>query len=131
MSITDPLANSYSKEAAERWPEEYVASNLKLKSMSKEDQQKLFQLGSENIKDVADAYLLQKAADSKEVQDLIKIHYNWVSVFWVPNKEAYIGLGQMYVSDPRFTQNYDKYAPGCAEFMAQAMQIFAEQNLSN
>ena len=131
MSLTDPLANSYSKEAAERWPEEYVASNLKLKSMSKEDQQKLFQLGSENIKDVADAYLLQKAADSNEVQDLIKIHYNWVSVFWVPNKEAYIGLGQMYVSDPRFTQNYDKYAPGCAAFMAQAMQIFAEQNLSN
>ena len=80
-------ADSYAKEAAERWPEEYVASNLKLKSMSKEDQQKLFNLGSENIKDVADAFLLQKPAESKEVQDLIKIHYNWVSVFWVPTKE--------------------------------------------
>ena len=127
MSTVD----SYAKEAAERWPEEYVASNLKLKSMSKEDQQKLFNFGRENIKDVADAFLLQKPAESKEVQDLIKIHYNWVSVFWVPTKDAYIGLGQMYVSDPRFTQNYDKYAPGCAEFMAQAMQIYAEQNLSN
>ena len=108
-----------------------MASNLKLKSMSKEDQQELFNLGSENIKDVADAFLLQKPAESKEVQDLIKIHYNWVSVFWVPTKDSYIGLGQMYVSDPRFTQNYDKHAPGCAEFMAKAMQIYAEQNLSN
>ena len=131
MSTADFLSNQYAKEAAERWPEEYVASNLKLKSMSKEDQQELFNLGSENIKDVADAFLLQKPADSKEVQDLIKIHYNWVSVFWVPTKDAYIGLGQMYVSDPRFTQNYDKHAPGCAEFMAKAMQIYAEQNLSN
>ncbi len=121
----------YAEEAAQRWPEEYVASNLKFKSMSKEDQQKLFKVGSNNIKDIADVYMLQKTADSKEVQDLVKIHYNWVSVFWVPKKDAYIGLGQMYVSDPRFTQNYDKYAPGCAQFMAEAMQIYAEQNLSN
>jgi hypothetical protein len=72
-------ADSYAKEAAERWPDN-MASNLKLKSMSKEDQQKLFKLGSDNIKDIADAFLLQKSAESKEVQDLIKIHYNWVSV---------------------------------------------------
>ena len=124
-------ADSYAQEAAERWPEEYVASNLKLKSMSKEDQQKLFKLGSDNIKDVADAFILQKAADSAEVQKLIKIHYNWVSVFWTPTKDAYIGLGAMYVSDPRFTQNYDKYAPGCAAFMAEAMSIYAGENLSN
>ena len=131
MSNADSFTDQYAKEAAERWPEEYVANNLKLKSMSKEDQQKLFNLGSENIKDVADAFLLQKPTESKEVQDLIKIHYNWVSVFWVPTKYAYIGLGKMYVSDPRFTQNYDKHAPGCAEFMAKAMQIYADQNLSN
>ena len=127
MSITNP----YEQEAAQRWPEEYVASNLKLKSMSKKDQQKLFKLGSDNIKDVADLFILQKAADSIEVQKLIKIHYNWVSVFWTPNKDAYIGLGAMYVSDPRFTQNYDKYAPGCATFMAKAMSIYAGENLSN
>lgn len=127
MSITNP----YEQEAAQRWPKEYVESNLKLKSMSEEDQQKLFKLGSDNIKDVADAFILQKAADSAEVQKLIKIHYNWVSVFWTPTKDAYIGLGAMYVSDPRFTQNYDKYAPGCAAFMAKAMSIYAGENLSN
>jgi hypothetical protein len=123
--------NSYAEEAAQRWPKEYVESNLKLKSMSKEDQQKLFKLGSDNIKDIADAFVLQKAANSPEVQKLVKIHYNWVSVFWTPTKDAYIGLGQMYVSDERFTQNYDKYAPGCAVFMAQAMDIYAQENLSN
>ena len=123
--------NSYAEEAAQRWPKEYVESNLKLNSMSKEDQQKLFKLGSDNIKDIADAFVLQKAANSPEVQNLVKIHYNWVSVFWTPTKDAYIGLGQMYVSDERFTQNYDKYAPGCAAFMAQAMDIYAQENLSN
>ena len=83
------------------------------------------------LKDIADAFVLQKAPNSPEVQKLVKIHYNWVSVFWTPTKDAYIGLGQMYVSDERFTQNYDKYAPGCAAFMAQAMDIYAQENLSN
>jgi len=123
--------NYYAEEAAQRWPVEYVESNLKLQSMSKEDQHKLFKLGSDNIKAIADAFILQKTADSVEVQKLVKIHYNWVSVFWTPMKDAYVGLGKMYVSDERFTQNYDRYAPGCAAFMAQAMAIYAQENLSN
>lgn len=123
--------NSYAKEAESRWPKEYVESNLKLKSMSKADQKKLFELGDENIKNVADAFVMQKAASSNEIQSLIKVHYNWVSVFWKPNKDAYIGLGKMYVEDPRFSINYDKYALGCAEFMAEAMQIYAQENLTN
>jgi hypothetical protein len=123
--------NSYAKEAESRWPKEYVESNLKLKSMSKADQKKLFELGDENIKNVADAFVMQKAASSNEVQSLIKVHYNWVSVFWKPNKDAYVGLGKMYVEDSRFSVNYDKYAPGCAEFMAEAMQIYAQENLTN
>ena len=53
--------NSYAKEAESRWPKEYVESNLKLKSMSKADQKKLFELGDENIKNVADAFVMQKS----------------------------------------------------------------------
>lgn len=123
--------NSYAQEAAQRWPVEYVESNLKLKSMSKQDQQKLFKLGSDNIKEIADAFILQKDTNSAEVQRLVAVHYNWVSVFWTPTKDAYIGLGELYVTDERFAQNYDKYAPGCAAFMAEAMQIYAQENLSN
>ena len=126
--IVNPL---HAKEAESRWPKEYVESNLKLKSMSKSDQKKLFELGEENIKDVADAFVMEKDASSEEVQRLIEVHYNWVSVFWKPSKDAYIGLGQMYVEDPRFSVNYDKHAPGCAEFMAKAMQIYAQENLTN
>lgn len=123
--------NPHAKEAEERWPSEYLASNLKLKSMSKEEQEELFELGRVNIKKVAEAYIDNKLASSDEVQRLIDIHYNWVSVFWKPNKDAYTGLGKLYVEDPRFTENYDKYATGCAAFMAQAMQIYADKNLSN
>jgi hypothetical protein len=123
--------NIYAKEAAERWPIEYVESNLKLKAMSKQEQKKLFQAGNENIKRIAAAFIDQKESSSQLVQALIKEHYQWVSNFWKPSKDAYIGLGRLYVEDPRFTQNYDKYAPGCAEFMADSMQIYAQENLVN
>jgi hypothetical protein len=124
--------NSYAEEAAQRWPVEYVESNLKLKSMSKEDQQKLFKLGSDNIKDIADAFVLQKAADSAEVQKLVKIHYNWVSVFWTPTKDAYIGLGAqcMYqMKDSRKTTTSTHQ--GVQHLWLRQCSIYAQENLSN
>jgi hypothetical protein len=123
--------NIYAKEAAERWPIEYVESNLKLKAMSKQEQQKLFEAGSENIRRIATAFIEQQQAASQSVPALVNEHYQWVSKFWKPSKNAYIGLGRLYVEDPRFTKNYDKYAPGCAEFMAHGMQIYAQENLAN
>ena len=49
--------------------------------------------------------------------------------FWTPNKAAYIGLGEMYVTDERFTAFYDKIAPGLASFMKHSMTIWANNNL--
>jgi hypothetical protein len=31
------------------------------------------------------------------------------------------GLGDMYVSDPRFTANYDRIAPGLAQYVRDAI----------
>ena len=38
------------------------------------------------------------------------------------------GLGEMYVADPRFAGNYDKYGAGTAAFVHDAMAICAERN---
>ena len=59
------------------------------------------------------------------------LSYEIVCNFWKPNQDAYIGLGKMYVEDPRFAQNYESLASGCAEFMCRAMKIYAQEHLSN
>ena len=41
--------------------------------------------------------------------------------FYACGKELHKGLGEMYVADPRFTQNIDKVAPGLAQFMCEAI----------
>ena len=35
-----------------------------------------------------------------------------------------MGLGEMYVADERFKAYYDKIAPGCAEFLRDAINIY-------
>jgi DNA-binding transcriptional MerR regulator len=62
--------------------------------------------------------LAQKACDS---------HRQWLCLFYDGYcKEYHMGLAQMYVDDPRFTEYYDKIAPGCAVFLRDAVKIYCE-----
>jgi DNA-binding transcriptional MerR regulator len=70
-----------------------------------------------------------KAPDSLAVQDLTQRHYAWVSRSWTPNREAYIGLGQMYNDHLDFRKLYDGFHPGLAAFLAEAMRVYAETRL--
>ena len=36
-----------------------------------------------------------------------------------------VNLGDMYVADPRFTATYDRYQPGLARFLRDAIRIRA------
>lgn len=64
------------------------------------------------------------------VQKLIARHHAWVSNFWVPHQEAYIGLGRQYTDHPDFRAFYDKYDSRLVEFLAEAMTIYAAGKLS-
>jgi hypothetical protein len=41
--------------------------------------------------------------------------------------EIFRGLGNMYVEDERFTANIDKFRPGLAQFMKEAMNIYCDR----
>ncbi|GHG33418.1 MerR family transcriptional regulator [Streptomyces zaomyceticus] len=69
------------------------------------------------------------AADSDEVQAIAGRQVAWLSTTTTPSREYVIGLGRMYVDDPRFTENYDKHGEGTAVLVRDAMEIYAERNL--
>ncbi|MFJ9636717.1 MerR family transcriptional regulator [Streptomyces sp. NPDC101178] len=48
-----------------------------------------------------------------------------------PGRSYVIGLGEMYVADPRFGKNYDRYGDGTAAFVRDALTIYAERRLSD
>jgi hypothetical protein len=65
------------------------------------------------------------------VQAVTRRHVEWLSSTTTPTKQYLIGLGEMYVSDPRFTANYDQHGVGTAVLVRDAMRIYADQNLSD
>lgn len=78
----------------------------------------------------AAAHAAGASADAPEVQALVARHYAWVAAGWggkAPSAEAFVGLGEMYVADPRFAQHYGG-AEG-AVFVRDAMRAFAASEL--
>ena len=129
-SASDPFEqDQYAEEASERWPNQYAESQRRLGKLSDTEKRELFARTEENHQMLAKPFTSGQAADSDEVQQAIASHYGWVSAFWTPDRAAYIGLGEMYVADPRFAANYDKYASGLAVFMRDAMAVWANENL--
>ena len=72
------------------------------------------------------------SAESDDVQTITRRQFEWIKIGWqgrTPSADAFTGLGQMYVDDPRFTANYDKYGEGTASLVRDAMKVYAERNL--
>lgn len=67
---------------------------------------------------------------SKEVQKIIKKHYQMTTIFWTPTRETYIGLSQLYNSHPDFIKFYNDIHPQLLNFLMEAMRIYAENELS-
>jgi hypothetical protein len=97
--------------------------------LTRDEQKALFEKGKLTTKALADLFVSGSSPESQSAQALIAKHYEWICAFWTPNREAYRGLGQMYVDDPRFTANYDDFAPGLASFVNEAIKVYADSNL--
>jgi len=66
---------------------------------------------------------------SNEVQLLIKEHHAFSEQFYNADKKVYIALSQLYEEKSEFKKQLDFFHPKLAKFIAEAMVIFAENNL--
>ena len=67
--------------------------------------------------------------DDARTQSVIADHFHWVSQFWTPNAESYIGLGDMYNDSPEFLERFNGIHPKLAPFQRDAMVHFAVTEL--
>lgn len=117
----------YGKEVREKYGDEAVErSNAKVRGMSQEqydEAQRLAEAYQEALKEAfkkgdPTSELAQKACD---------LHRQWLCCYYDGySKEYHKGLGQMYIDDPRFTEYYDKVAPGCAVFLRDAINFYCK-----
>ncbi len=122
----------YEREVTERWGREaYERGDRWWRSLSREEKE-AFQRQQEDIaRDFATAHAAGKPADSDEVQAIARRHVEWLSITTMPTEGYVVGLGEMYVADPRFTANYDRHGPGTAVLVRDAMKFYAERHLAD
>ncbi|MFC9391263.1 MerR family transcriptional regulator [Streptomyces venezuelae] len=120
----------HEKEVTERWGREaYEKGDRWWRSLSAERKKAFMDEQAGIARDFARALQQGLAADSDDVQALARRQVAWLSSTTTPTKEYVIGLGRMYVDDPRFTAHYDKHGEGTAVLVRDAMEIYAERNL--
>jgi DNA-binding transcriptional MerR regulator len=136
----------YKEEVEQRWGKKaYADSDRWWRGMSADEKKAWQQRVSDLGRDWIAAAERGVTADSAEAQALAKRHVEWLtgipgtpaaasmgSVTVGSDVKAYvIGLGEMYVADPRFGANYATSDGGTAgaEFVRDALRVYAEANL--
>ena len=64
------------------------------------------------------------------VQELVKQHYEFVSRFWKPNREAYKNLAMTYILPTGYKDYYDSQDKGLGKYTYDAVVIWADKNLN-
>lgn len=128
LSFGDDELVKYQKEAKLRWgnTDAYKQSMNRVKNWTKKDYERIKKEGETFTKKLAVA--MDMDIDNPEVQKLIQKHHQGVEYFYECPLEMYRNLGEMYVSDPRFAEYYNKFRPGLAIWLRDAINYYCDHN---
>jgi DNA-binding transcriptional MerR regulator len=113
-------------EAKKRWGDSdaYRQSMKRVRNWTKKDYEEFKKKGNEFTQKLAEA--MDEEIKSDKVQALIKQHHKGIEYFYKCPMEMYRNLGRMYVEDKRFTAYYDKFRPGLAKFVCDAIAYYCD-----
>lgn len=123
--------NPYEDEARQRWGDQAVEDSKARHAAMSDAAKKAFMQEAQDInEELARCFDAGLKADAPEVQAAVDRHYKWVCASWTPDAESYVGLGRMYVDDPRFTAFYDRNRAGLAPYLFEGIKAYAAARLS-
>jgi DNA-binding transcriptional MerR regulator len=116
--------DEHAAEVQERWgaTDAYRESQRRAAAYSKADWTRIRDEMATITQRVADAMSAGLPADSPQAMDAVEAHRQQISRdFYDCSHEMHQGLAEMYITDPRFTANYEKIAPGLAQYVHDAI----------
>jgi DNA-binding transcriptional MerR regulator len=111
-------------EARERWGgnNAFAESQRRTVTYSKEDWQRLMSEAGEIYRGLAEAMERGAAPTSVEAMDLAERHRQHLRTwFYDCSHDTHRRLGEMYVSDARFAEHYERIAIGLASYVRDAI----------
>ncbi len=138
MPLTDAeLYEGFSKEKIEEYNQEVRQTydpkvvkevDRKVRNMSKAQWQDIKDEGGAIAASLAK--LIDRDPADPSVQALIARQHAWIENFFPAPAEVFRGLGELYATHEEFRAFYDRFAPGLADFMREAMNHFADTKLT-
>lgn len=127
MKKIEEHQKKYEKEVKENYgkTKAYEESKRKTATYKAEDWKRIQEHREEINKRMIQA--IDKGPGDEEVQQIIsEFRQHITDNFYECTPEIFRGLGDMYVNDPRFTKNFDKYQVGLAQFFREAMHYYCD-----
>jgi DNA-binding transcriptional MerR regulator len=121
----------YADEAEQRWgdTDAYRQSQRRTAQYTKDDWQRIKAEADANVDRFAAALRSGAPANSQEAMDAAEEHRQHITHwFYDCGYEIHRGLGDMYVTDERFTDNYDEKTPGLAQYVRDAIYANADRD---
>jgi hypothetical protein len=128
--LVDSDQAQYEEEVKERWgkTDAYKESSRRTKQYTKEDWARVKAEGEAVEVRLAELLLEGRDPQDPEVMDAADAHRLYMDRWFYPVSHAmHVGLGRMYLSDPRFTEHYESRAEGLAAFVAAAIEANAKR----
>lgn len=90
--------------------------------MTEEEYSRMTSLEKEIREELNAAVKAGESPEGEKARHIVRLHKEWLGMNWKQyTPQAHIGITEMYVADPRFTEYYDKDIAGCAEFLKKAV----------
>ena len=117
---------AYGQEAREKYGAAVSDSAARLAGMTEGEWTQM----QEEERGYRQALLRAMAADDpagEDAREAVRLHAAWLARYWPPESvtaQAHLGMAELYVQDRRFTEHYEKTAPGFAAFFLRAVQAY-------
>jgi DNA-binding transcriptional MerR regulator len=116
--------DEYADEARDRWGDSdaYRDSQRRTAGYSKDDWVRIKAEGEAVTRRFAELLAAGTAPTSPEAADAVRAHRDHITRwFYACSPQMQRGLAAMYVEDERFTQTYERVAPGLARYVHDAI----------
>lgn len=125
QNIVNENEKKYGAEIRKKYGDKTVDdTNKKILDMSQESWNSLEEL-NERLNKTLKAAVEEGNPASETAQKACALHKEWLGHYWnFYSKEAHLNLCLMYTQDERFKEYYEKIAPGCADFLYEAMKTY-------
>jgi DNA-binding transcriptional MerR regulator len=121
---------SWEAEAEQRWgnTEAWKQSRRRTARFSQDDWRAVKASGDAFDAELVAAFRSGAAPDSAVAMDLAEKHRGMIGQFYDCSYAMHRGLAEMYLADERFTANYERLAPGLAQWVHDAIQANADRH---